>query len=460
MYQNFYNLNKKPFNITPDPEFLFLNPSQNEALASIIYGVDEGQGFISNISEVGLGKTTILRSYLERVDRKRIKVIYIFNVNVSFKILLITIFRELGINSETDVVTEMVDKFYHFLIEEYKEGRKVVLMIDEVQNMPVETLEKLRLLSNLETSTDKLIQIVLAGQPEFEKMLDLHELRQLKQRIAIRTRILPFTREESMAYIKNRLAKALIKDTPVFTKGALKRIINQAKGVPRTINILCDNALVAGFGCQQRPVSSQIVKEVISDLEGKIRQPILRWDVASAFVLLLIAGLFWFSVYKNRISFGEENLSHSQTTQAKAINLELPTKPQPLKMKSLVEQGKPFFPILPMADMQPLKDTSDPYSEEDLLQKDLKDQWAINFYSFPKKDDAISLLNKIKVDRYKVYITESNHLSKLWYRVRVGFFPTREEAKKMAGSLSKTYSLNSFWLVKPSRDEILNHKLS
>jgi general secretion pathway protein A len=278
MYLHFYNLKRGPFHITPDPEFLFLSPSHKEALASIIYGIKKRKGFVLIIGEVGVGKTTILRSYLEWVNQQQLKIIYIFNSNVSFKSLLKTIYQELGLATKTDDVFEMVKHLYRVLIEEYKQGNNVVLVIDEAQNMPIKTLENLRMLSNLETSKDKLIQIVLIGQPEFEQILNLNELRQLKQRIAIRSTISSFTEEESIAYIQYRLAKVSMNHPiPVFTQGALQRIVKQADGIPRIINILCDNSLITGFGYQRRPVDSRIVREVIADFEENGKSSFLQW---------------------------------------------------------------------------------------------------------------------------------------------------------------------------------------
>ncbi|MFZ0944684.1 MAG: AAA family ATPase, partial [Syntrophobacteraceae bacterium] len=169
----------------------------------MIYGIEERKGFIAITGEIGVGKTTILRSYLESADPEKLKVVYIFNAMLSFESLLKQIFNELGlVPAESAGVPELVNRLHRFLIEEYKNERNVVLIIDEVQNMPIETLENLRMLSNLETSKDKLVQIVMVGQPEFDRKLELEELRQLKQRVAIRCRIKPLTREESLAYIQ------------------------------------------------------------------------------------------------------------------------------------------------------------------------------------------------------------------------------------------------------------------
>ena len=310
MYQNFYRLKKEPFHITPNPEFLFLSPSHKQALGSIVYGVRNRKGFIVVTGEVGVGKTTVLRSYLEGVAKQKTKVIYIFNTNVSFKNLLKTIYKELGLDPKSGDIVEMLNDLYQILMEEYKQGNTVLLIADEAQNMPIETLENLRMLSNLETSNDKLLQIVLIGQYEFEDILNLHELRQLKQRIVIRSTIVPLTQKESIAYIMHRLGKAAMNGSPVFTKGAMKRIVKKAKGIPRILNILCDNALITGFGYKKRPVNAKIVDEVITDYyKGGEKEPsLLKWVIASAALLLFIVLLLFFISNKSLILSRAENI--------------------------------------------------------------------------------------------------------------------------------------------------------
>ncbi|HVN95521.1 MAG TPA: AAA family ATPase [Syntrophorhabdaceae bacterium] len=300
MYLSFYNLKKQPFHITPDPEFLYLSPSHKEALAAIIYGIEQRKGFIAIVGAVGVGKTTILRSYLESAERKHLKIIYVFNAKLTFNELLKTIYQELGLPVESNDVLEMVNKLYEVLIEEYKKDNTVILIIDEAQNMPVDTLESLRMLSNLETSKDKLIQIVLVGQPEFEEQLNLNRLRQLKQRLAIRSTILPLTPHESIEYIRFRLQKAGSNPGSVFSPGALKTIVRRAKGIPRVLNILCDNALITGFGYRKKPVSQKITKEIIRDFEGLKQSSTARWWVSavSAMILLFLGGTVWLALYK------------------------------------------------------------------------------------------------------------------------------------------------------------------
>lgn len=294
MYLSFYNLKKQPFHITPDPEFLYLSPSHKEAMASIIYGIEQRKGFVAITGAVGVGKTTILRSYLERADREHLKIIYIFNARLTFEGLVKTIYQDLGLPIKSNDVLEMVNHLYEILIEEYRQGNTVVMVIDEAQNMPVDTLEDLRMLSNLETSKDKLLQIVLVGQPEFEDELKLDRLRQLRQRLAVRSTIQPLTKEESLEYISFRLHKAGSNGRPVFTNKALKRIVTSAKGIPRVINILCDNALITGFGYQKNPVPVKIVKEISGDLSGSKSATSLRWWISGALaVAMLLFGIVW-----------------------------------------------------------------------------------------------------------------------------------------------------------------------
>ncbi len=300
MYKQYYRLKEEPFNITPDPAFFFLSPSHKEALASVLYGVEKRKGFISITGEVGSGKTTVLRAYLDRIDTEQIKVVYLFNPNVSFKGLLETILRELGFHAPASEVFEMVNHLAHVLVEEFRQNRNIVLVIDEAQNIPVETLESLRMLSNLETASTKLIQIVLVGQPELNNLLDRHELRQLKQRIAVRVGIRPLTRDESFQYIEYRLNKAALKKTKVFTAGALKRIVRGAAGIPRILNILCDNCLISGYGYQEKPITRRIAKEVIADFRSPPVSPVSRWGFAAAAVLILSLGLWVLFTYHGK----------------------------------------------------------------------------------------------------------------------------------------------------------------
>lgn len=301
MYLDFYLLKKEPFHVTPDPEFLFLSPSHKAALTALVYGVEERQGFVALLGEMGLGKTTILRSYLERVDQSQLKPIHLLHPNLSFRELLYTLCQECGLEGTTETIAETITRLHHVLIGEYQQGRNVALLVDEAQHMPLETLEQLLLLSNLETSTQKLLQIVLVGQPEFEAKLNAQALRQLKQRLVIRATIVPLTAEESRDYILYRLAKVRLVDNPIFTRGALQAIITQAQGIPRVLNILCTNALIQGFVKGQPRISVKIAQEVIAEYTGKKPRQGWRPWVAVAGALALLAVWHWGSPYAHSL---------------------------------------------------------------------------------------------------------------------------------------------------------------
>ena len=299
MYLKHFKLNKEPFNITPDPDFLFLTPAHKEALASIIYGVEQRKGFIAVIGEIGVGKTTILRSYLNQIDSEKLVAIYILNPMLSFSNLLRVIGRELGVPLSSLSTFEMVSQLQEHLVEEFKRGRNIALIIDEAQNMPVDTLENLRMLSNLETAKEKLIQIVFSGQPEFEKTLNLLELKQLKQRIAVKAVISPLDLATGVTYILSRLRKATSIESVPFTTGALKEIVRLAQGIPRVINILCDNCLISAYGYGVQVVTTRIVREVGRDnaIEGSF---FYRWQApicagSAIFVIASLAGVMLIS---------------------------------------------------------------------------------------------------------------------------------------------------------------------
>ena len=290
MYLNFFNLKKEPFQITPDPSFLYLSPGHKEALASIIYGVEKKKGFVLIVGAVGVGKTTILRAYLEKTEKSRLRTIYLFNSNISYANLLKYIFRELGMTPVSEEICEMVNQLHQVLINEYKDGRNVLLLIDEAQNMPADTLENLRMLSNLETSTEKLIQIVFSAQPEFEKTLALEELKQLKQRIAVKAVIAPLSRLEGLEYIHHRLKKASDRESIIFTPSALKEIVRNAQGIPRLINVLCDNCLISAFGYGKKKVGLGVVQEIVRDF-GMQRPFYERWHLSFVIGILVAAAI-------------------------------------------------------------------------------------------------------------------------------------------------------------------------
>ena len=322
MYLDYYGLDREPFHITPDPYFFYLSPSHKESYASLIYGLKNRKGFISLTGEVGLGKTTVIRTFLKKwSNRSKIKTVFVFNSNLSFKGLLLTIYSELGLDLPEALVSrttspgtlhstpveddafELVRRLHSFLVQEYENGYNVILVIDDAQNMPQATLENLRMLSNLETSRDKLLQIFLIGQTELDLILDRQELRQLRQRIAIRATLKPLTREQTRDYIRHRLEKAGAKNDQdkIFTRGAVKKIYDYSRGIPRKINIICDNALITGFGYGRKTIKASVIKEVQADLEGGQKRVGFKYAWAGGIAVMLMVTGFWFSPYRDSL---------------------------------------------------------------------------------------------------------------------------------------------------------------
>lgn len=277
MYLSYYGFNKEPFHITPDPDFFFMSPSHKEALAAVVYGVEKGLGFVAMTGEVGTGKTTILRAYLERIRRTRIRPIFMFNPNLTFEALLVHLLHELGIDGRGKSERWMLHYLMRALVHEVGKDKRVVLIIDEAQHMPNQTLEKLRLISNLETMDYKLMQMVLVGQPELDVKLSDYSMRQIRQRIAVRAKLRALTPSEGTDYIRHRVSHAGANPDAVFTPAAMKAIVKAAEGYPRAINIMCDNALVSGLGYQCKPITPKIAREVIREFKGGRSLPSLRW---------------------------------------------------------------------------------------------------------------------------------------------------------------------------------------
>lgn len=291
MYLGFYGLTREPFNITPDPEFLYFSPSHKEAFAAVTYGIANRKGFIVLTGEVGTGKTTVLRSYLDKTNRDLVECVYIFDPNLSFPNLLRLLLHEMGHEVAEREATWMLQWLHWSLVRRYQSGRNVAVIIDEAQNIPVDTLEELRMLSNLETTKEKLVQIVLVGQPELKKKLDLLSLRQLKQRISVRATLQPLTREESLEYLRHRIECSGARLDDVFAPSAVKAMIRYGKGIPRRLNVLASNALLTGYGSQRRPVTARIVREVIAELEGTWLQPWMKWAAGAFGALVMMLGM-------------------------------------------------------------------------------------------------------------------------------------------------------------------------
>jgi general secretion pathway protein A len=301
MYLTFFGLAEKPFNATPNPKFLHMTPGHREALAQLLYGTQERKGFIVLTGNVGTGKTTLLHALCQRLNGQS-AVSFVVNSTLPFDGLLEYVLEDLGIAKTGESRAQRLIALNHFLIERERAGQNTVLIIDEAQNLDAATLEQIRLLSNFETPRSKLLQILLAGQPELKARLNLPELRQLKQRVGLRCQIPPLTLEETRAYIRTRLRIAGARDLGLFTDPAVDRISAYAGGIPRLINTVCDHCLLFGYADQKRRIDRHIVDQAIEYLEegtrrrpttGKLRGStmlqVLRWSLGTLVVAVASA---------------------------------------------------------------------------------------------------------------------------------------------------------------------------
>ena len=299
MYLEYYGLKEAPFSITPDPRYVFLSDRHREALAHLLYGVGKGggSGFVQLTGEVGTGKTTLCRLLLEQLPEDT-RVALILNPKLSPLELLAAICEELGIDvaSRKGSQKELVDALNGYLLDAYAQGLRVVLIVDEAQELSVESLEQIRLLTNLETPTQKLLQIILLGQPELRELLQKPELRQLAQRITARYHLEPLDAEETSAYVRHRIEVAGLERMP-FTRLGLNALYQRSGGIPRVINIIADRAMTAGYALEEDKLGERIVQRAADEaLPGRVRhwwRRAWRWLLALLALLLILAGYAW-----------------------------------------------------------------------------------------------------------------------------------------------------------------------
>ncbi len=318
MYESFYGLTERPFNLTPDPRYLYLSEKHKEAFAHLLYGIKNRSGFVMVTGEIGTGKTTISRTLLGQLDSDT-EVAFVFNPSLSPEELLGRIVEDFGIESKATTIKGLIDELNAYLLDRNAKGKNCVLVIDEAQNLPPQVLEQIRLLSNLETERQKLLQIVLIGQPELGQHLALPELRQLNQRITARYHLQPLDREETLQYIAYRLRVAGGRKKVTFTRGALNKIYRYSGGTPRVINALCDRALLIGYTEEVRDIPAAIVRRAFKEIRGERvkaprapRQPWPKWvaptataatAAAAAIALGAVVHAFWPGLPAARIAY-------------------------------------------------------------------------------------------------------------------------------------------------------------
>jgi len=311
IYRDYFGFSEKPFDLTPDPKYLYLSPKHKEVLAHLVFGLQENNGFLKIVGEVGTGKTMICRSFLRELHTD-FNIAYIFNPCVNELELLQSINAELGLPSKSNRKKNLIDTLNQFLLEERKKGHRVVIIIDEAQDLEIAVLEQLRLLSNLETETEKLIQIVLIGQPELNQLLERDELRQLGQRITIQWELLPLNLEETKGYIQHRLNVALGKGKINFTDSAREAIFKYSHGIPRMINVVADRALLVGYTLNTKKITPRIIRQAIADIGRPPRKAATKLEGGWRVMIpaLAIAALMFFAVDRfvlpDLSGFGEE----------------------------------------------------------------------------------------------------------------------------------------------------------
>lgn len=267
MYTEYFGLSEMPFNITPDPKFLYLSPTHREAMAHLRYGIKEKKGFIVITGEVGCGKTTLCRALLNELDPKTHETALILNPRVHETQLLRDILKELGHKISPKTEQDLVGTIHETLLDKVNEGKNIVLIIDEAQNLSFEVLEQIRLLSNLETDTQKLLQIILIGQPELNVKLNHNRLRQLKQRILVHYNLTPLSYKEVHNYIEHRITLSKSSGKPTFSYWAMRKIYNHSKGIPRIINNICDKSLLSAYVNATEIVSYFDVRRAIREIK-------------------------------------------------------------------------------------------------------------------------------------------------------------------------------------------------
>jgi type II secretory pathway predicted ATPase ExeA len=274
MYKSYFGLKENPFNVNPDPRYLYLTKQIEEALTGLMYGIQTRKGFITLTGEVGTGKTTLVNRLLDWLRQRRTRTAFLFNSRMNTSHLFDFILAEFEIACESRTKSQQLMKLNQWLLERYRAGETAVLIVDEAQNLSYPVLEEIRMLTNLETSTEKLLQIVLSGQPELEEKLKLPQLRQLKQRITLRCKTAPLTKEQTHAYIAERLRIAGTSGEQIFSPEAMDTVHMYSLGIPRVVNLLCEHALINTYVEQERVVPPRIVEDIAREFQLDEIEPI------------------------------------------------------------------------------------------------------------------------------------------------------------------------------------------
>ncbi|MFC1882073.1 AAA family ATPase [Thermodesulfobacteriota bacterium] len=452
MYSKFFGFKEKPFILAPNPAYLFLGKSHEEAQAHLVYAVSEGEGFISLIGKRGVGKTTICQAFIDRRD-DNIEVAYIFKPELRPAELLRKINSEFGIGADTDDAKDLIDTLNSFLMQKRVEGKKVVLFIDDAQNLKADSLEQVRLLSNLETTRDKLLQIVLVGEPSLADMLGSQALRQLGQRVSVSYYIDPLTYEETCAYIYHRMSIASLGAQTHFEASALKRIYKFSSGIPRMINIACDKSLFTAHRLKHSHISGEIAKTAIMDLAGRSggrwfgffnrRRTVLAGTGFCLLLLLMIAALFPRQADRQTVALQAE---------AKPAAVKQPAKPKanppPDKTtKSAEKAHRANVPEVPEAKEPAVKAAVMPAASpapEKVSPAPVKMTHSVQVGAFRNRKLSEKRVGTLEEKGYRAGILPViDSKARTWYTVRIGDYPSREVARQHAEAFTSREKMES-----------------
>jgi general secretion pathway protein A len=380
MYTNFFGLNEKPFSITPDPRYLFMSEQHGEALAHLVYGVTESGGFVQLTGEVGTGKTTLVRTLLLNQMPDNADVAVVLNPQITVQEFLLTICEELGIAvpEHKHGIKALTDALNQHLLSAHAAGRRTILIVDEAQNLAPAVLEQVRMLTNLETAKQKLLQIILIGQPELRELLDRNDLRQLAQRITGRYHLEPLTREESAQYVEHRLrvAGAL---GEVIDSAAKKEVFRLSQGVPRLINVICDRALLGAYSQESRIITKRLIKRAAAEVAGELdRSPtISRMAIALGLVGIAVVVASIWSVTQESGSVG--TIEDPVASQAPVI--EMPVTPAAELPREENSNDSVAAPETPLASLSEELALSGELTTRDFAFASLFELWGLEYTS-------------------------------------------------------------------------------
>jgi general secretion pathway protein A len=401
MYLDFYGFREKPFNLTPDPRFVFLSKNHREAFAHLLYGIENRTGFILLTGEVGLGKTTVLRSLLSQLDSSHYRTALIFNPCLSPPELLQNINREFGISSTSSNSGDLLDALNIFLLQQNAEGRTAVLAIDEVQNLETQVLEQIRLISNLETDKEKLIQIVMSGQPEFLQTLKKKEMRQLSQRITVLYHLRPMDFEDTVRYIDHRLEVAGGRGGVIFSGAALKKIYSYSRGIPRLINASCDRALLSGYTRDTARISYKIAAAGIRSMRtdraayARKRHLILIPALATLAALFTVGIFYTWDDFANRFTASKNITARENQTIGTAIaTAEDLSRAMAAELGSVSESGnkrRSFNKLTGSWNVLPMPESID-FDDFSELERAVRER-GLRIYVFSGSLDALLKIN-------------------------------------------------------------------